>query len=361
MGRLTQFLQDFGQNFAAGGPAARQQLDLQAAEQARLARSAGLREQVTLAQLAGLEQQQTQATQEQGRLNALAQQFGPQGFPQQFGQQGPPALPRQGVGSLRQELIRQGDIAGAAKLGQPQAIQPLVKVLDPATGRLTFRTREQALGQPAPAAVGRTQFDVPLGAPGKKEREESGAAARAAAGDIASTSRLLKQIQSTSGAFGFRGEITESVGGLVGQVSPGAERALSQAVSGASPGEVASARTTMGLNVSRSLGEVTGDTSGRYTEKEREIADEILRTNTLASQAQRESATSTLLKIQTLSQDRNSINAGVPIRIDLNTPEGVQAMGENLMSQGLSAEDALDLIEDMADQRERLFNLGVPR
>jgi len=324
-----------------------------------------------LSQLAARDFELQQAQQQAAQADELRQQY------QQAGQQlypevGPPAPAGVAQPILSRLAVQGGDLKTAAALNAPQEVGPLQEIFDPNSPTGTsFVRRSQAIGQPGKPPSGwaietgpdgrvRVTQGRQAGGMGKKEIETSGAEARRGVGDIAVGERVLRSAQNTPGAFGVRGAVTETVGGLLGQINPALEQFTSAVVSGSTPEKVAEARSELALNVSRSLKQVTGDESGRYTDTERRIAEDTLRTNIGASQKQLIAATSTLLKLEYLSQDRNRMTAGLPPEFDLETKDGTNTFGNSLLQRGYPQETVIDLIESMRDQRQQLKSLGAP-
>ena len=91
-------------------------------------------------------------------------------------------------------------------------------------------------------------------------------------------SGLLKDLYRLgAGTTGLRGWAIESIGGYVGQFSPGLEEGLARGLGGCSSQDAAAFRNDLRLAVIDLIPEYTGEESNRITDSERRIAQEASR------------------------------------------------------------------------------------
>ena len=109
--------------------------------------------------------------------------------------------------------------------------------------------------------------------------------------------------------------------------------------------------------------QITGEESGRFTEAERQLANEALRLlEPGASFDQIRGALSTAVRIAFVSRDRNEMLAGIESRFDLGTNEGRVALLEELIiNLGLRRHDAVAALDEIVLQRRLLRESGGGR
>ena len=125
-----------------------------------------------------------------------------------------------------------------------------------------------------------------LGTPTSKDVQAARSKIATGTANINDLSDVLSRFEATKGAAGIRGQIAEVGAGLLGQLPVIGEAvgdAFSKSVAGATRQRVTDVRTRARFMVSRLLSTITAETSGRYTDRERAIAEEALKTLTPTS------------------------------------------------------------------------------
>lgn len=141
---------------------------------------------------------------------------------------------------------------------------------------------------------------------------------------------------------GVMGWLNETVGGAVGQVSPSLATGLSMMLTGVDPQRAAQLRADYRVIVAQNLTNITGEESGRYTEAERQIAEQTLRTLPLnASAEQVAGAFGNLFSVELSREARELMRQGKPQRFQLIGGEGetVPVLGQQVSVDGLTALD----------------------
>jgi hypothetical protein len=244
-----------------------------------------------------------------------------------------------------------------------------------------FVPRANAVNQPAPAnsggftvtttqdgettiRVGQGTATVPSssGAITAQEGREWRAVVNDSRDSLEQASSLLVSIQENPNAVGFRGQISEAAGILsnIPLIGSSLEEAVTQAVSNGSPQEIQAIRTELITQVSSQLSEITGEESGRFTEAERNIANEALSTLDMnSSAAQAIAANKTLMRLNVLSLARGLENLGEAGLFDAEDDESMNAFGSQLMSLGFDFNESVDIISRLV-QRNTNPLLGSP-
>jgi hypothetical protein len=276
---------------------------------------------------------------------------------------------------------RNGNIQGAVQPVQT-GDNVLVRVPDETspTG-FRFVPRANAVNQPAPAnsggftvtttqdgvttiSVGQGTATVPSssGAITPQEGREWRAVVNDSRDSLEQASSLLVSIQENPNAVGFRGQISEAAGILsnIPLIGSSLEEAVTQAVSNGSPQEIQAIRTELITQVSSQLSEITGEESGRFTEAERNIANQALSTLDMnSSAAQAIAANKTLMRLNVLSLARGLENLGEAGLFDAQDDESMNAFGSQLMSLGFDFNESVDIISRLV-QRNTNPLLGSP-
>jgi len=186
----------------------------------------------------------------------------------------------------------------------------------------------------------------------KKEVVESRAGLEEARISIDTMSQALRDVQETPGASGIRGILADKVGGVLGQlpaIGGSIESAFTQAIAGASPEEVNRVRTQGRLAVAQNLSAITGEESGRFTEPERQIAEQVLGTlQPGASIAQITTAMKIVMELSLDAEMRESEKLGKPM-FNFSSDEGINKFGNYLLDLGFNQDEALN----MARERKR--------
>ena len=200
------------------------------------------------------------------------------------------------------------------------------------------RQRTATTIPPSPTAISQKQID--------ETRE-----------NIRKSSATLEEIENTRRAFaenpeaaGISGLAIDKLGGVIQQIPFVGEPVLE--ATGVDPAAVTKARTQAIQLVGRTLQTITGDESGRYSDAERRIADEALKTlSPTASKQQVQAAleTANRVELDRLTREADRLRLGAKIKAnELLTVEGLDRMGDVLQQNGLTEQQARDVIKSLA-------------
>lgn len=169
---------------------------------------------------------------------------------------------------------------------------------------------------------------------------------------MASTARnTLAAVEEAGGlATGFVGAATESITGILGNLGAigDAINAGIETVTGADLQKLTEARTRMREGVASALPEITEETSGRFTDTERRIANETLRGLTPdASIDQVIAAYREFFRIINASDVRNAGEIARGSGLDLTATDGVNQLAEILKSNGMADDRILEVLEQV--------------
>ena len=198
--------------------------------------------------------------------------------------------------------------------------------------------------------------------PGEKEREEAGAEARAATGQIATAINLMEQVNRVGPrGVGISGRIAEVGGGLLGNLSPAAGQSFTQFVAGVPAEQLSQLRFTGEAFVASMVPEVSGEESGRIPEVERKITSAAVKIrDPLASFAQIKGAIGAATVFALAEADKDKVIAGIPTQLDLDTLDGRKGQANEFLDLGLSVELAADALRLFVQQRRLLQQSGAP-
>lgn len=211
--------------------------------------------------------------------------------------------------------------------------------------------------------TGRTEQDIGA-TPGEKESVAAGEAAREEAANIASFTSLINELDRIGkGAAGIRALVGSVGAGLLGQLNEGLAVGFSEALTGANPEEITAVRQRARVVVAQSLTQITGEESGRFTETERQIAQEALRVlEPGASFEQIRGALGTAVSLAFVSRDRNEMLAGIAPRFDLDINDGrVALLTELIQELGLNSNEAIVTLDQIRLQRRLVRESGGGR
>ena len=178
--------------------------------------------------------------------------------------------------------------------------------------------------------------------PVKTERGEGAVGQIETAVEIEQFKSLLTDLTELGRSTGLRGIAMESIGGVLGQLSPVLETGFAQAIGGVTAADAADYRNRLRLAVISLIPEYTGEQGSRITDAERRLAEEASRLlSGTASEIQIRSALKNVLELKLTDQMRSWIvSVGQP-RHDLTTPDGVKKMGEVLWGAGFKEDEIL--------------------
>ena len=153
---------------------------------------------------------------------------------------------------------------------------------------------------------------------------------------------LLTDLTELGRSTGLRGIAMESIGGVLGQLSPILETGFAQAIGGVTAADAANYRNRLRLAVISLIPEYTGEEGSRITDAERRLAEEASRLlSGTASEIQIRSALRNVLELKLTEQMRSWISAGFDPRHDLTTKEGVDELGDILFNAGFKQNDVI--------------------
>lgn len=179
----------------------------------------------------------------------------------------------------------------------------------------------------------------------KKEREALKGSVQDTNAQIEELNETLRQFEETPEAGGLLGPIIEKAGGLIQQL-PGGERVLETA--GVDPAEVKAVRGNARAVASRMLSTITGEESGRFTDREREIAEEVLGAlDVTASEQQISAALNQAIDLMRRAEGRQMVRFLQASGADIATPEGEVTFVEALIANGFTEERAIDAMLDL--------------
>lgn len=198
--------------------------------------------------------------------------------------------------------------------------------------------------------------------PSPKEGAETRETVTQTTGNIQRGADVLRSIDETPFASGARGTIAEMGSGILSQI-PGLQKTaeqFSETVAGGSVAEVTEARTRMRMQVSGMLRAITGDESGRYSNQDRERAEEALRALDPAAGPEQIAAATKLAMITDLTaRERAKSKLGASPYTDQAKLEGE---AQKLIGMGFSEEEAIDAVvrihKEMLDLQEQLTGPG---
>jgi hypothetical protein len=146
--------------------------------------------------------------------------------------------------------------------------------------------------------------------------------------------------------------VGEAGGGLIGQLNLSLGEGFTEFVTGVSPQELQTFRTEAQALVAQSITQFTGEESGRFTERERQLTDEALRLlEGTASFAQIKSATEIATKLAFMQRDRQRFEAGLEFAEDLSTEAGQRALLAEIIRAGASPAVAAETVRELIDLR----------
>lgn len=173
---------------------------------------------------------------------------------------------------------------------------------------------------------------------------------RATGERLSELSNALNSLERTPEATGIRGIVTERLGGVAEQLGD------MVGVDGDWLGtaDVQTTRTTLASLLGRYIPTVTGDESGRYSDRDMQRAEAALpATRATASYNQVRSALLTLGDIERRARGRALMRLdGLGPEIDITYPEGRESYAVTLFREGKTPEEAARIIQEMMDKYE---------
>ena len=198
-----------------------------------------------------------------------------------------------------------------------------------------------------------------VGAPTEEEREESAAAARESAADIAQATSLLRGLDRVGpGGVGIRANTVIELGGVLQQLDDALGTSIGGQITraiagGVEPAEVVRFRAQAKAFVANSVPDVTGEEGKRITDRELAIAGQIARIDTAtASLSQVRAAIESAIILRYLRATRQGQIGGVEPEHDIATHEGRLAIAEQLGGFGLPVAQVSETLQALTEQRE---------
>ena len=238
----------------------------------------------------------------------------------------------------------------------PTNTQKLIELRDSLQG--ADRATVQGILDRSATITGRTQEDLlASGLPVTDAARSKAAVASAdAAANVSQVAGVLGRIQEAGpGAAGLRAILAENVGGLMGQVNKNLGDAVSEGISGLSQEQISGLRADAQAAAVSLIAPFTGEQSGRISESERQIAEDVSRivNSPTASLDQVQGALKKAITLQFNVLDREAFKAGTP-GIDLTNDESINQFGSQLLNFGLNEDESTNLIVDLLRQRQAL-------
>src|SRR3990167_4766521 len=186
--------------------------------------------------------------------------------------------------------------------------------------------------------------------PTPKEVRELSQGINRTIGDLNELGVTADLFAKTPSAGGIVGLAIEKAGGLAQQVTDliGLEIKVPRSK------EVTEARTQARFTTSRLLTVITQEESGRFTEAERTLAQDALRTlDPTASSTQIKEALDTSIRIMRRSEVRLVQQLVTAAGIDLNTDDGLLQARSVLLAQGYTTDGAIRVLRDLLGRTGR--------
>ncbi|MES0339846.1 MAG: hypothetical protein ABUK15_07305 [Anaerolineales bacterium] len=200
--------------------------------------------------------------------------------------------------------------------------------------------------------VGRTEADVRTGLTGAtpKDTDELRAGIRNMQGNLEELGKTMEAFASNPEAGGLLGTVLESAGGLLGQIP-----FIGEDLANMLPGDqekVKKARTQARFTVASMLTTITKEESGRFTDKERAIAQEAIGAlDVTASPPQIQAALETAIEIMNDSQNRKIDELYSASGLDLASPVGLESFNKILIENRFTQDQADEAILDVMERR----------
>ena len=195
-------------------------------------------------------------------------------------------------------------------------------------------------GRCSGGGVGRTEFDRdPATTITPKKVRETVETITQIRANLVDINRVAEGFKKTPSAGGVFGPIIEKLGGLIQQIP------LIGGIVGTAPEDVKGIRTDARALASSLLSTITKEDTGRFTDKEREIATEVLGAlDVTASPQQIQAALSTVRGIMEASLSRELFKLLSSTNADLSTDEGINSFGAVLLKNGFTNDQASEAI-----------------
>lgn len=194
--------------------------------------------------------------------------------------------------------------------------------------------------------------------PGPKEGAEARQTIGETTGNVSQGAEVLEKLKDTPFGAGVRGTIAEYGAGILSQVPglQGAAEQFSETMAGGSIADVTKLRTDLRMRVAGMLRSISGDQTDRYTNQDRERAEQALRAMEVsAGPEQIVSATKAAMEMDIISRERAKAKLGASAYTDRAKLEGE---ARKLLTLGFSEDEAADIVvrihKEMLDLQEQL-------
>jgi hypothetical protein len=218
-------------------------------------------------------------------------------------------------------------------------------------------------GVPISLSVRATEADgiTPVSGPNPKAQQKSVDTLRKGLGNVEELERTLKGVQETHDSVGFKGQLIEVGGGILGQI-PIVGDEITEKIPGYE--KVIDARSKARTSIAQSLQTITGDPS-RYTDRDVELARDTLGSlKPTADWKQVVAAYKTVIGIQNrqLQQDVDELRVAAKITVrDLSTPEGINKFADVLINRaGVPPKRAEQMVLYMLDRFDIKLSADKP-
>ena len=221
-----------------------------------------------------------------------------------------------------------------------------------AEGNLKAAQETQKLITKMGTIVGRTPEDVRTGLEGAipKDIDELRAGIRDLQGNLEELEKTRKNFEDNPEAGGILGTALESAGGILGQI-PFIGGDLAEMLPGDQE-KIKKARTQARFTVASMLTTITKEETGRFTDKERAIAQEAVGAlDVTASPPQIQAALETAIEIMTASQNRKVDELLSAAQLNLADSSDLEKFNKILLENRFTQDQADDAILDVMERR----------
>ena len=211
--------------------------------------------------------------------------------------------------------------------------------------------------------TGRTEQDIVAGGLGPKGVDAADRVRGRAAGEATVRSQnaaivaqratnLLNELEQTgAAATGFLGTAGQTAGGIVGQFNETLGDLISEGLTGVSAAEISSIKRRTAALVAQSITEITGDDSGRFTDREQQLTRQALSVNETSSLPQLKRAIEDTAVFAFVSSQLDKIRAQQDVG-NFSDPDVAKQIATQLDQSGFNDEMIVRTLKELvAGQR----------
>jgi hypothetical protein len=290
-----------------------------------------------------------------------------------------PALPVFEAGLFKQalDIVKEKRLGEALDLGTDRRLlltqdwgpfkmgDPVQGVLNMKTNLYTVTTPDGKTHNVPSSVVEATSLQGGRDAVGgltKGDLSQSRVTGAGATSDIASAASLRIRMEAAGpGVVGFRMMFSEPVTGFLGQVNEKLGRWASKTITGVEPEEATAIRIEARSVVVGLITPLTGEESGRITQRELEIATQAAKivNDASSSLAEVRGALATVIKLNLTVLDKETLMRGETPMFDLDSDSGIEEAA-NVLKETLrmSEDETVDILSSMIRQRLVMRNIG---